>query len=95
MRWTLHLNRPHVALIWRALQGWLLFVGLGIVVGWRYRPRLDEIAFLTILPLFVLGPYIAFCLVASAVKLLWLARHQYGAHLRLRFLRNNRLWHKP
>lgn len=92
MRWSLHLNHPHIALWRRALARWLLFVAALVVIGWYHSPRLDEVAFVASLPLVLLVPYVVFCLVASLAKALWFQRRQRQHRpRRLRFFRHHRL----
>lgn len=71
MAWGLSLNRPHVALWRRYLTGWAIFVAFVLVTGWSLSPRLDEVAFVLFLPLVILIPYVAVCLLGVYAKL-WL-----------------------
>ena len=50
---------------------WFAFVAFGIVIGWGFNPRSDEIAFMLAVPLIVVVPYAVICLVLAVVKASW------------------------
>ncbi len=68
MSWGVEVNRPHVLLWARWGVAWLLYVAVGLVVGWQLKPRPDEITFVLFLPLAVLVPYAAACLILGLLR---------------------------
>ena len=77
MGWGIRINWGHVA-IWRRLAIlWLGYVGVGLLVGWKLGPRLDEIAFLLLLPLAPLAAWIALSFLWALLRL-WLDRGKAG-----------------
>ena len=70
MGWGISVNHSHVAACGRYLLAWVAFVAFGVVLGWGLNPRLDEVAFMLALPLVVLLPYAAFCLLLPWLRLL-------------------------
>lgn len=72
-------------------MAWLAFVALGIVVGWGLKPRMDEIAFMLVVPVAIVIPYAAFCLVAVFVRsLLSSIRSENGRWIGLASLKSSR-----
>jgi len=62
------LNWPHIRKWSEALYGFaVLYVG-ALIFGWHLGPRADELIFCASLPLFVIIPYAALCLVVVLVK---------------------------
>lgn len=92
MGWGISLNKQHIAL-WRGyLLAWAAFVGFVVLLGWHLKPRADEVAFVLALPLVVLIPYAAGCLVLAVVKALWPVRLDWQRLLgRCRLIANHRL----
>lgn len=80
------LNEQHLNAWKRLLLYWLVFVAIMLVAGWHLRPRLDEFLTVLALPLIVIVPYGAFCLIAAAIRLSW--------PVRLHGLRSRSLGHR-
>jgi len=70
MRWKVRLNQDHIKLWTHWAKIWLVYVSVIFVLGIRLHPRLDEVVFVTFLPLLVLVPYIALTFVMAATRLL-------------------------
>lgn len=67
--WAIGINWTHVALWRRWLMAWFGLVAFALVAGAHLGPRPDEILFAVTLPLLVIVPYAAGCLVLGAVRL--------------------------
>lgn len=67
--WAIGINWPHVALWRRGLIGWFGLVGFALVAGAHLGPRADEVLFACTLPLVVIVPYAAGCLLLAALRL--------------------------
>lgn len=85
MRWGITLNKQHVELWCGFAVLWGIFVGLALVLGWHLGPRPDEVLICATLPLWVLVPYVAFCLVSVLLKA-WLWPVGRAAWQRLRLV---------
>ncbi len=68
--WTIGINWTHVALWRRGLMAWFGLVGFALVAGAHLGPRPDEILFACTLPLLVIVPYAAGCLMLALLRLL-------------------------
>ena len=68
--WAIGINWTHVALWRRWLLAWFGLVGFALVAGAHLGPRPDEILFAVTLPLLVIVPYAAGCLVLALLRLL-------------------------
>jgi hypothetical protein len=73
MSWQLGLNRSHLQLWRRWLLQWTVFVGVLVVVGWGYGPRLDEVLWVLFVPPLVVVA--SWGLVNLALIGLWVLRH--------------------
>lgn len=62
------INRSHLSLWAKVLTLWFLFVGAGLIIGAPLHPRQDEVAFMLLLPLLFLAPYIGWCLLVALAK---------------------------
>lgn len=64
------LNRDHLRLWGYFAYIFALYYVIGLIAGFAtgIRPRPDEMLFIASLPLFVVVPYVAFCLIAAFVK---------------------------
>lgn len=82
--WGIGINWAHVAVWRRVLITYLGFVGFCLIAGAHLKPRPDEIAFMLVLPLWVIVPYTAGCLFLGTAKLWLVVPLQY--RFRRRFL---------
>lgn len=73
------LNVPHVVLWGRLLTLWIIYVACIVILGWGYNPRADEVLFAMSLPLFVVMPYIGFCLAVAMLRAWIIGRHRAPA----------------
>lgn len=72
MRWSIRLNTEHIFVWLRALIAWWAFVAVAVVLGWSYKPRLDEIAFAFLgLPALATAVYATWCLLLAGLRMLW------------------------
>lgn len=98
MTWGFGLNWPHVTLWRRLFMAWLVFVAFGLVLGWRFGPRPDEVAFMLVLPLLVVLPYAVGCLGLAVLRLLWASAHRRAfvwRHRRLLAQAHQRIGRRP
>lgn len=63
------LNMAHVALWQRYAMYWLAYVAMAVVVGWSLGPKLEDVVFVTTLPLWGLIPYVAWCYAVAHLKM--------------------------
>lgn len=63
------LNKPHAVLWGRFARWWLAYVAVGLILGWRLGPRLDEFLFVLFLPLVIAVPWAILSLALAWLKL--------------------------
>ncbi len=67
--WAIGINWTHVALWRRGLIGWFGLVGFALVAGAHLGPRPDEVLVVCLMPLLVIVPYAAGCLLLALLRL--------------------------
>ena len=70
MGWGITLNRTHVELWKRLAACWLVYVAVGLLLGWHLKPRLDEFLFVLLIPLAVAAPWAILSLAGAWLKLI-------------------------
>ena len=81
--WRIQIDKAHVTLWLRWLKAWLALVAFALVFGWHLKPRVDEVVFMLLVPVGVVGLYALGCLAVATLKTLWAVRSQ-RVGLRLR-----------
>lgn len=62
------IEHAHLKLWGRLFTLWGSYVVFCLIAGATLHPRLDEVLFVSTLPLWILVPYIAFCFFVALIK---------------------------
>lgn len=63
------LNSEHTTRLLWFFKAWLVYVALLVVIGWGFKPRVDEVLFVAGLPLLFLPLYAVACFLAAVFKI--------------------------
>ena len=70
MRTTVTINWAHVVLLGRFARWWGVYVVGCLILGWGLNPRLDEVLFVTFLPVPFVAAYAVLCLLVAWLRVL-------------------------